>query len=422
VYQTIGLYDVHTLYMLVSDEQFTSLVSYSSNLFIEGNANQRITFQSWETSTQAPVKSIDNGRPYIFAVGGYMNINYGAFYDLGFEEGSVSGVAWKGEKLNDSIDFSRGNSYNSIYSGNYFGAYTFEAVEMEWKWNIFHHNISYGFDPHDFSNDFIVEENEAYENGSHGIIFSRGCDRNIIRNNISYNNDGHGIMIDDGKVLFITPLPRYQDPVPSNYTIIENNHVWDNLDGIVIEGGTGTIIRNNVIDGVHRYGIRLKDNVTETEITKNIIKGSERYNIFIYNNSDRNYIRENYIQGTKAGIGLQSVNENIIENNDIYILGFAIRMKGEIYETIIHNNTIRGRGSRAIDTRQSPTVRPDTYIDLNDFKNWRTPPPFISTLVGYTALGVWVSLILAPFVMRGLMTLFSRWTGVPAVRYLHMNQ
>ena len=68
--------------------------------------------------------------------------------------------------------------------------------------------LEYGYDPHDFSDNFDVAGNVAYHNGKHGFIFSRGCVHNILRGNVSYDNAGHGFMIDDGRS---TSLSRSED-------------------------------------------------------------------------------------------------------------------------------------------------------------------------------------------------------------------
>ena len=38
--------------------------------------------------------------------------------------------------------------------------------------NEFDHNIGYGFDPHDFTHDVVVENNQSHDNGTHGFIIS----------------------------------------------------------------------------------------------------------------------------------------------------------------------------------------------------------------------------------------------------------
>ena len=87
----------------------------------------------------------------------------------------------------------------------------------------------YGFDPHDFSHHFTIEDNESFANGNHGFIISRGCNNFTIRNNKSYNNfdasetsQAHGFMLDPGS-------PNSVDPQASSYdNILENNEAYGN--------------------------------------------------------------------------------------------------------------------------------------------------------------------------------------------------
>ena len=413
--------DVHRLLMMSTDDAMSSVTGHRSIINIEGLPGKRVEFVGWDPIENAERIRIDNGRPWVEVRGGRMDINHAGFYYLGFEEGTTSGASWKGFQSNAVIEFSEGSSFNSEYAYNYFGAYSYEAVNMVWRHNVWRNNLSYGFDPHDFSNDFIVEENEAYDNGKHGIIFSRGCDRNVIRNNLSYNNAGHGIMIDDGKVIDLTRIPRYQFPVPSNNNILEGNHMWNNLDGIVLEGGVGNIVRNNVIEGKHRYGIRLKDDVRESDIHDNVIKSADRYAMFIYNESSDNRIHDNNIRSMQSGFGLQDAHNNIIANNDVHVIGAAVRLKQTVNNNLVQDNHFSGRGSWIIDDRTSLTSTATEYLHLNHTADWREPPPVYTSYVGIAALVIWLSLMGMPFVMRIVMYIKQPFTGQAAKRHLGMN-
>src|SRR5687768_5558587 len=99
---------------------------------------------------------------------------------------------------------------------------------MVFRGNEFHSNVRYGFDPHDYTHDVLVENNVAYSNGAHGFIISRGCNNFIIRNNKSYGNSdpttsqAHGFMLDPGS-------PNSSDPqVPSFENTLENNEAYGN--------------------------------------------------------------------------------------------------------------------------------------------------------------------------------------------------
>ena len=383
--------------LLSSPEHYVSIVGYLSHISISGSPNQTLDFESWDPIKAIPDLERSDGRAYILAVGSRMDIDNAAFSDLGYEEGTVSGVAWKSLRINDETTVGRGDVTNSQFVRNYFGAYTFETIEMRWIGNVFADNIGYGFDPHDFSNYFQFENNIARNNGSHGIIFSRGCSYNVIRGNQSFGNAGHGIMLDDGKVIPDGDNPRYFVPVPSNYNIIEDNLVMNNLDGIVLEGGAGNIVRNNVITGLHRYGLRFKDNVTDTLVIGNTIENSERFSLFIYNHSSGNVFRNNTIGYSSDGIVFQDAPQNTFTANTVSnIKGSAIILKGDVSASVIDNNTISGSGPKPIRTEHMTGLDVEKLRKSNDFSHWRTPAPAILLPL---SLSVWLAIFIPPIFM-----------------------
>ena len=130
---------------------------------------------------------------------------------------------------------------------------------MVFRGNRFHHNLGYGFDPHDFTHHVLVENNQAFENGNHGFIISRGCNNFVFRGNVSYNNHyrlgeaerrAHGFMIDPG-----SPTSQYPQ-VASFDNLFENNQAYGN-DGYgmrVLGANTNTIQSNTFRD--NGQGIR----------------------------------------------------------------------------------------------------------------------------------------------------------------------
>src|SRR5258708_2875804 len=76
----------------------------------------------------------------------------------------------------------RGDITNSHIHNNYYGVYTFGDQDGVWTGNEVDHNVGYGFDPHDDTDNLLIENNEVHHNGNHGIIASKRCDHVIVRN------------------------------------------------------------------------------------------------------------------------------------------------------------------------------------------------------------------------------------------------
>lgn len=402
-------FDAYTLRLLSSPEEFIGVSTFRTDFAIRGTSEHRFEFISWDLALNAPDTIIEDGRAYVFASGGRMDVDFGSFLDLGYTEGTMSGAAWQGYNQEEIFEPSKGNVTNSYFMRNYFGAYTYEAVEMQWIANTWADNIIYGFDPHDFSNDFLLERNKAYGNGSHGIIFSRGCHRNIIRNNESYSNGGNGIMLDDGKVIPGTDIVRYQLPVPSNDNVVEGNRLWDNNDGIVLEGGERNIVRNNSIVGAHRFGMRFRYDATDTIVEKNVIEGATRYGIFIYASSDANFFIDNTITSAERGIVIRDSIDNIFTGNSITgITSNALDLSGDVSGSVFEDNILAGRGAEIINLADVTGVEVETIVSANDVSQWTTPLPSLNNYTGIAQVAVWLVIFLIPLFMRPTMQLRKR--------------
>jgi parallel beta-helix repeat protein len=197
---------------------------------------------------------------------------------------------------------------------------------MRWIGNTLANNAAYGFDPHDLSNDFVVQNNIAHGNGRHGFIFSRGCDRSVLRNNTSYDNRGHGFMIDDGRT---ADAPNAKaSRLPSNDSVLIGNRAYDNDgSGIEIEGGTGTVVKNNVLERNH-VGVRIKNDASVI-VENNRIAGSALAGVDVLTGADRVLIRNNTITGGWASIALGDKNAAQLAINNLQDASTPLAIAGQ---------------------------------------------------------------------------------------------
>ena len=310
---------------------FATLIARGGTLRISGTQQNPVAVTSWDPATGTADTDPNDGRAFLVTIGGRMDISDADVGFFGFGTGTTSGVAWRGGEESGAGEGVRavGGVTATTFHNNWFGAYTFEAEGMQWIGNTFANNTAYGFDPHDLSNHFLVEGNSAYGNGRHGFIFSRGCDHNILRNNTSYNNRGHGFMIDDGRSEDSeTETARW---LPSNNNLLEGNRAYNNDgSGIEVEGGTGTIIRENILTDNH-VGVRIKDKASAA-IQDNEIANSSLAGINVFSGNGAVSITGNIISGGWAGIALGTEGAATLSGNtlsgasaDMAIAGEAIR-------------------------------------------------------------------------------------------------
>ena len=299
-------------------KSFTKLRTYGGAILING-----VKITSWDPTINNYDTDVTNGRSYILAkYDARLDIVNADLSYLGSSDGESYGVAWRDINSSDAPDVLRarvtGNVINSDFSHNYYGIYTFQASNMVFRNNKFHDNIGYGFDPHDFSNHFIIEDNEAYNNGNHGFIISRGCNNFEFRRNKSFNNHytigtdvrhAQGFMLDPG-----SPNSRFPQAA-SHDNLLEDNQAWGN-DGYALRvvGSINNTIRNNVFSN-NLQGITLEQASTGNVLQGNTISGNQLYGIYMIGGSDNTTISGNVIAGNgKHGIYIKTADNTITQN------------------------------------------------------------------------------------------------------------
>ena len=300
--------------------EFATLISRGTTT-VAGTAQTPVRISTWNPAQGAPDETAVDGRSFVLQIGGRMDVDHARFEFLGFGTGTSSGVAWRGaapDTAGTGAAAARvpaeGTVTNSVFARNHFGAYTHEAQGMRWTGNTFNDNEEYGFDPHDFSNDFVVEGNIAHHNGKHGFIFSRGCERNVLRNNTAYANIGHGFMIDDGRSTATAEAEARINP--SNDNLVTGNTAYDNAgSGVEIEGGTGNVVSGNDL-ARNDIGVRAKDGAVAA-VTGNTITDSVRYGLHVLDPAARVSIDGNRISGSWAAVNTAAAESATIGANTV---------------------------------------------------------------------------------------------------------
>lgn len=104
-----------------------------------------------------------------------------------------------------------------------------------------------------FVDDVLVEGNESYANGEHGIYLSNSGDRFVVRGNTLHFNHNCGLHMNGD-------LESGEDGIISD-GVVEENVIFENgvggCAGINMDGVTDAIIRNNLLYQNHASGIAL---------------------------------------------------------------------------------------------------------------------------------------------------------------------
>ncbi|MEZ4859702.1 MAG: right-handed parallel beta-helix repeat-containing protein [Caldilineaceae bacterium] len=309
---------------------------------------------SWDPKLNDFDRNVEDGRAHIRVNNGRMDIVKTEIAFIGQPKqrnsgGGVYGLSWRVENSSRfQHELTTGTYEENDIHDNYMGFYSFGATGMVLRNNKVYNNIQYGLDPHDDSNNFIVEFNDVHNNGNHGIIFSRRCVNNVIRNNHSYDNALHGIMLDR----------------ESNNNSVYDNIVSGNVDGVALWRSELNAIYNNEVDG-NKRGIRLNRRSADNVVYDNKVLNSLQYGVYLYEESRANWFLRNTLTDNRTGFYIRALN-NFIINNSISNGKRGFYLNEESSGNQIANNIISGT-----ETGMYLKTQPNEFIANNTFEHNR---------------------------------------------------
>jgi parallel beta-helix repeat protein len=185
----------------------------------------------------------------------------------------------------------------------------------------------------------VVEQNSSFTNAAIGItVTGAASSENIIRHNETFNNALAGLQImtsGRGNILFGNDSHNnpvgLRNVVSAPESVIENNRVVANVQGIIVGASTGVTVRNNRSERNTEFGIRLQNGAV-----KNLVEKNEVFQ------NDQDGIRLE----PAVGQGSAPVVANIVQINHIQRNGRdGIRVFPGSAENTIERNVIRKSGA-----------------------------------------------------------------------------
>jgi parallel beta-helix repeat protein len=299
---------------------------------------KNVEVTTYDPATGKPDDDYANGRSFVRMKNGRLDVIDSHLHYLGTAldlkgvdsstrpaeaEGGMYGMSWRISKEMLGVEIATGWVEGSIFDHNHYGAYTFGASGMMWKGNLFADNDIYGLDPHDDSNNALVEDNIFYHNKKHGFIVSKRCNYNIIRNNISMDNTYHGFMLHEN----------------SAYNVIENNIAYGNADNFVIYQSNFNTIRNNKSYSPRLSHVRINEASANTFVTDNEFEGGGR-GVYIYGGVENVLIEQNTIHGAEKPLATSGASNVLFAGNTIDRINYDVAPSDRL---IYGANTISSR-------------------------------------------------------------------------------
>jgi hypothetical protein len=354
-----------TLLMDSSASGFTSMVTWGGTLTLAGDSAQApLTITGWDRVANQPAADHGYGRPYIRSVGGKLELRNVRASSLGFWSGRTGGVAWTGVSSRPAT----GSAVGSTFTGDTYGAFVSRSDHVDFTDDLFEANQLDGLRLHRGANSSTVTASAAARNGGNGFVVSRGAASDVLRGDLAEHNQGNGFLL-DGQPLVSGASPSGSQATSTLGTSLEASDAEANArTGILVDGGAGTIVRNNVVCGPVT-GIAVRAGATNTMVVGNDVRCGGRVALSIGPAVTGTTVAGNTLRQARIGMLIRNApGVRIMDNRILGMSLFGISVRGSSPGVVGNGNTITGRGFQPIDTRGGATA--PLVID-SDLSSWQ---------------------------------------------------
>lgn len=377
-----------TLLLASSATSFTSLVTWGGSMTLAGTAQSPLAITGWDQVNNQPSEDRGYGRPYIRAVGGEMQLSQVRASHLGFWSGRTGGVSWTGVTRQAAT----GGATDSSFIGDTYGSFVTRASQVHFSGDLFESNELDGLRLHRDANNSTVTSSASVRNGSNGFVVSRGANSDLLSADVALHNGGNGFLF-NGQPLVNGAGPSGGQTQASVGTQLSGSDSERNVHtGILVEGGSGTVIQNNIVcAGSTAIAIRL--GAATTSVVGNQMRCA-RVALSIGPAVTATTVAGNVFSHARIGILIRnSPGVRLLNNQTRNLTVFAISVRGASPGVVGSDNVFAGNGFQPVDFRGGAAAPQLTGTDL---RNWFrvSSPTALSYLRYHPLLTTWLGILL----------------------------
>ena len=377
-----------TLLLASSATSFTSLVTWGGTMTLAGTAQTPLTITGWDQVNNQPSEDRGYGRPYIRAVGGQLQLTQVRASHLGFWSGRTGGVSWTGVTRQAST----GGATDSSFVGDTYGAFVTRSSQVHFSGDLFESNELDGLRLHREANNSTVTSSASVRNGSNGFVVSRGANSDLLSGDVALHNGGNGFLF-NGQPLVNGAGPsggQTQASVGTQLSGSDSEH--NGHAGILVEGGSGTVIQNNTVCAAST-AIAIRLGASTTSVVGNEMRCA-RVALSIGPAVTATTVAGNVFSHARIGILIRnSPGVRLLNNQTRNLSVFAISVRGASPGVVGSDNVFAGNGFQPVDFRGGAAAPQLTGTDL---RNWFrvSSPTALAYLRYHPLLTTWLAILL----------------------------
>ena len=339
---------------------FASIVVYKGALTLLGSATAPLTVTSW-TGT-GPDAELRDGRAYVRAIGGRMDLTGVTVSQLGFWSGRTGGLAWTGSLSGPST----GSATATTVSGGHYGIFASRTKDLVLVDTTLRDNDFDGLLVHHDTTGLRARHVTSVDNGRDGIAVVSGAQQVTVAESTVQRNAGDGIRIDGSPVSDDATAAGASAARATDFTV-EQSMVGDNAEGgITVTSADDVRLQGNTVAGAFD-GISVRGPAAAVEIAGNTVT-SARYAVAVRAAVTGANVHDNVIPASTVGIRLtDSVGQ--LRTNTMTASRYGVSLVGEVSGSAVVDNHLRGEGRAAVDIGRI-AVAATADVSGNDDSEW----------------------------------------------------
>jgi hypothetical protein len=392
---------------------FTTITTLGGTLLIEGTEAEPVEVSSWNSDTFSPDRQTADGRAYLRADGGHVDLTHAQFADLGFWSGDTGGLSLTGtgtrtdlepeaapaspqsqapvgapflpptqlapivEKVARSDALVSAAIADITVTGNAYGLYMRSAHNVTVSGSTISRSLVDGVALHRSVTDAAISTTTSRENAVDGFSLARSSADVSFTGVNAAANGRNGISLDgrplaDGPSAVGTSVEAYGGLSVSGSTIVDNARY-----GIEISGGSGFEVLDNEIES-NLVGIVLNHGARVVTITDNHLVDQGRQSIAVRDTVSQVAVVDNHISETETGVYVRNAGASVAENTMSGIGLHGVSLVGNARDVRVTGNSIAGDGSTAIWTDDAK----GGTVERNDLHAW-APAPTVQSVTSW---------------------------------------
>ncbi|MGP0024053.1 MAG: right-handed parallel beta-helix repeat-containing protein [Streptosporangiaceae bacterium] len=385
---SLGSPTLDALYMDSTSGGFATIVAWGGNLSFTGTPSQPFTIMGWDRATRSPAADAGDGRSYLREVGGTMTLTDVRASSLGFWSGRTGGVAWTGV----SGAASKGGATASTFTDDTYGAFVSRGQGVTFTSDLFEFNELDGLHIHRYSVGSQVTSSSAARNGGNGFLVDRATQNTTLKGDVSEHNAANGYFI-DGRPLVSGASASGGSVQPGSGTVLDGSAATGNAHtGILVEGGTGTVIKATQVCAT-TTAIGVRAGAVNSVLTGNYIGCHPQSGLSVGPAAPGTVISGNSLSDPRVGVLIRGSGPVELDNNRIIgATVFGVTARGAASQVKGVGNVLSGTGFRAVDARADAAPPALSGTDTSGWAH-HAEVTFLSYLEFHPLAALWLGIL-----------------------------